>query len=192
VPIGVIILLAMILSRQNRQRDDFNQAIGRIEQALQEQREWLNGFSQNLSASIPDTSHAIPSTQPDEKIVETETADVMAKRAVESVKSEHANHIGIKAKEEAEESDLLDAWNQAQWPPAEPSRFELAAKQILKEIWNWIIVGEGHRPEGASMEYAVASNWLLRVGVLILVTGIGFFLKYSIDNGLIGEKARRE
>ena len=40
------------------------------------------------------------------------------------------------------------------------------------------------------MEYAVASNWLLRIGVLILVTGIGFFLKYSIDNGLLGEQAR--
>lgn len=40
------------------------------------------------------------------------------------------------------------------------------------------------------MEYAVASNWLLRIGVLILITGIGFFLKYSIDNGLLGEQAR--
>ena len=40
------------------------------------------------------------------------------------------------------------------------------------------------------MEYAGASNWLLRIGVLILVTGIGFFLKYSIDSGLLGEQAR--
>ena len=35
------------------------------------------------------------------------------------------------------------------------------------------------------MEFAVASTWLLRLGVLILVMGIGFFLKYSIDKGLI-------
>ena len=51
-------------------------------------------------------------------------------------------------------------------------------------------MGESHRPQGTSMEYAIASNWLLRIGVLILVCGIGFFLKYSIDNDLLGEQAR--
>ena len=40
------------------------------------------------------------------------------------------------------------------------------------------------------MEYAVASQWLLRVGVLVLVVGIGFFLKYSIERGLLGPLAR--
>jgi uncharacterized membrane protein len=40
------------------------------------------------------------------------------------------------------------------------------------------------------MEYAVASQWLLRIGILILVVGIGFFLKYSVEHGLISEEAR--
>src|SRR4029077_8142925 len=43
---------------------------------------------------------------------------------------------------------------------------------------------------GSSAEIAVGQKWLLGIGVLILIIGIGFFLKYAFDQQWIGPAVR--
>jgi len=188
VPVVLIVMLAMLMTRQNRYRDEISQSLSQIEKALREDRKLLKELSKRLTEPAAETPQ--PAVfEPRAPVTEQVLFEIPATEAIIEPSPPQAEITSIVA-EPISTATSNDDWNQSTWQPAEPSRFELAAKQILQEIWNWIIVGEGHRPEGMAMEYAVASNWLLRVGVLILVTGIGFFLKYSIDNGLLGEQAR--
>lgn len=75
-------------------------------------------------------------------------------------------------------------------PTPEPGEWQLKATDILGKIWNWIVIGEEYRKPGVPWEFAVATNWLLRLGIVALVVGVGFFLKYSIEHGLLGPEAR--
>ena len=188
----VLFGLVLIHARQNRHRVEISQSLHKIEAALREDRQLLLKLIQQSVASPPKTSETAEIQK---------TPDFTAENPVEIPARFNIPAIAESAIDSGPLHDTIasapqpikspeNTWNQNVFPRAEPSRFEQAAKKILQEIWNWIIVGEGHRPEGVAMEYAVASNWLLRIGVLILVTGIGFFLKYSIDNGLLGEHAR--
>lgn len=179
LPIALIVMQVILLGRQNQHRDDIGRQLRSLELSLGEQRKLLQsllGSEQPSPASSTQQAVFAARAEATEQILVTPAAEVVDRQP---------SPIPAPAAEQEE-----NAWNQAAWQAEEPSHFEVAAKQILQQIWNWIIVGEGHRPQGVTIEYAVASNWLLRIGVLILVTGIGFFLKYSIDNGLLGEQAR--
>lgn len=66
----------------------------------------------------------------------------------------------------------------------------IRAKIMLRKAWNWTLYGHTRLPQDTSVEFAVAANWLLRIGIIILVTSLGYFLKYSIDNNLLGPTGR--
>jgi uncharacterized membrane protein len=51
---------------------------------------------------------------------------------------------------------------------------------------------EEERPakKGVEWEQVLGGNWLARIGVLAIIIGIGFFLKYAFDNNWISPSAR--
>lgn len=45
-------------------------------------------------------------------------------------------------------------------------------------------------PSDASLESAIGTKWIGRIGMVAIIFGVAFFLKYSFDNKLIGETGR--
>ena len=74
--------------------------------------------------------------------------------------------------------------------PTVESPVMMAARRILVRIWNWICVGDEDRAKGVSVEYAVASTWLLRLGILTIILCVGYFLKWSMDRHYLGPAGR--
>jgi len=55
-----------------------------------------------------------------------------------------------------------------------------------------VLPAEKERPVKKEREWeqVLGGNWLARIGVLALIIGIGFFLKYAFDNNWLGPPAR--
>ena len=65
-------------------------------------------------------------------------------------------------------------------PPQKQNPFEFVPDWIT----DWIFVRGKYRKPDMPAEYATATAWLIRIGVLILLFGIGFLSKYIIEHNM--------
>ncbi len=70
------------------------------------------------------------------------------------------------------------------------SAIEERTSEVLSKLWQWIIVGEEYRKGGVSTEYAVATTWMLRAAMLLLIFGLAYFIKYTHDRNLFPPELR--
>ena len=141
-PLVILGLLIVVLRRQARDRRDVSHRLDRIERDVDRTLDMVRQLAEGAEA-VPSLEKRPPAPvpEPKEKIVQPELAakpsqapwwspEPVPPAGVEAVLAEYA----------AEPSEPA--------LPRQPSRFETAAKDVLWKIWNWIIVGEEHVPEG--------------------------------------------
>ena len=70
--------------------------------------------------------------------------------------------------------------------PCEPT----AADRFWATVEDWFCVRGNFAPKGMTREFAVATRWLLRVGSLLLVGAMAYFITLAINRGWIGPTQR--
>ena len=68
---------------------------------------------------------------------------------------------------------------------------EQAALDLFWEkVEDWFCVRGTFAPKGTTREFAVATRWLVRVGLTMLIASVVYFVKLSVDRGWMGPEAR--
>lgn len=76
-------------------------------------------------------------------------------------------------------------------PVVQPSEYEPSAiDRFWGKVEDWLFVRGSFAPKGVTHEFAVATRWLTRVGSVLLVGAIAYFLMLAINKGWIGPAQR--
>ncbi len=93
---------------------------------------------------------------------------------------------GAKAPSTSAEGAQAPAAPAAPRTPYEPTAFDM----FWMRIEDWLAVRGDFAPKGMTHEFAFATRWLIRVGAVLIIGAIVYFVKLSIDRGWMGPTGR--
>lgn len=74
--------------------------------------------------------------------------------------------------------------------PGAPKYEPTALDMFWMRIEDWLAVRGDFAPKGMTHEFAFATRWLIRVGAVLIIGAIVYFVKLSIDRGWMGPTGR--
>lgn len=207
VPIWILIVTYSILNRQKDAEGELKHQHILLRRQIEGLEQALAKIETKISASAPaipiePAKSAAPAAPPVSKKAPeplpqpVSTMPVTPAAEASNLAAAAKKPATIETAEQFRTATRVHASPNAVPPPRQPveepapSPFEVASTRILNGIWNWIVVGEEHRKPGQSLETALATTWLLRLAILLVLISCGVGLRYSIDNGLIGPSGR--
>ncbi len=175
---------------------------GKKADAVNENAEELSGGTA-ITENMPITStNAEPTPIPivPNEIPEIIDEPITQKLPETDVKSIFSSAEEVKSAEPAATETTEDAQFQDSPPPPVPEQPEpkpFAEKRepgwmakLFGLIGDWVMMRGKFTQPNVTWEYAMATNWLLRFGIGLVLIGVAYFLKWSISNGLMAPSVR--
>ena len=168
--IAILIIVIVILTSINSKFQNLQETVYRLHEKINDLRNELNAKTIQESPKIPSEvqKEAIPISKPivEEKVIE---------KPIEVVeKTPEIIPVVESVKEEIREEILPQVEKIEPVLPREPEK-------------SWFETFKENNPD---LEKFIGENLINKIGILILVLGISFFVKYAIDKDWINETAR--
>ena len=95
--------------------------------------------------------------------------------------------VSTQAEERLDTAENTETLPQPPFPvPVQPSPAEL----LLERLGDWFAVKGDYATKGTTREFAFVTRWLTRIGTVLLVGCILYFMKLSVDRGWVGPVSR--
>jgi uncharacterized membrane protein len=172
--IGIVIIIIVLLSVQSAIKDNNNRLRNEIS-SLDKKLAYLKTKIEALGGNNTDL--------PDEKLIQQKAAEAREAKRIQ----EERERVAELARQQQENILLQKKWAAAaeKDPIAAPSIPLQYNEPVVEESWwaKWLL----NNPD---LEKFIGENLINKIGIAILVLGIGFFVKYAIDQNWIKEWGR--
>lgn len=168
LPIIIVVLLLMIMSNVNTKFQSLQDSVSRLHEKINELNKELKLKEKSPNEAIKEVFKEEPLAKKPEISIEEPKPIFEAEKTIPVVR---------KLAHQEEESEKI-VFNS---PPA------FKEKPIAVSQKSWF---EKFKENNPDLEKFIGENLINKIGILILVLGISFFVKYAIDKNWINETAR--